>query len=117
MKKYKKTIEMDFTKITTPELTIFQNKIISFIKDVDVSADKLNRLMSMKGQQNIKNQHILDKLRTKTKQAEKLYNKIQLELEKRIKKKTGFFMDYNEVTKTLEYIDEEFSKSFIKPKE
>lgn len=105
-------MKIDFTKITTTELTIFQNKILSFIKDVDVSADKLNKLISLQNGKNLKNNNILNDLRIKTKEAEKLYNKIQFEIEKRIKKKTGFFMDYNEITKTLEYIDEEFQRSF-----
>lgn len=107
-------MSIKFERLTTPELAIYQNKLIAYINDCDKVGEKLDKIMSMKGENNLMNRNRIDFLKKKVKESQTAYNQIQIELERRMKKKINVFLDYKELTEIHHSVDKAYSNFFTK---
>lgn len=108
---------MDFSKITTQELAIYSNKLVTYIRDIDKALMKIDALKSLDSKLLFDTEKRGLDLIERTQKAQRLYNTIHLELEKRAQKKLRFSFDYAKMTKTLEDIDKAYFNHFNENKD
>lgn len=97
---------MDFTKMSTPELTVFQTTLYSYMQEISQVIRSLNIIANHKDVI-FDSDRRRNSLIEKSKEAEKIYERIQTEIEKRISKKLGMkLFDYKEIREVMEEAEE-----------
>ena len=105
------TLQKKFDKVSTAVLAIYSNKMLAYIGDINRSMIQLNKLYNKKD--------ILfdsktrgDVLQKKISEAENMYNRIHIELERRCAKDLDFKFEYSEVSKIVDETEKMFREVF-----
>jgi hypothetical protein len=101
---------IDYTKISTPELTVFQSALFAYIQEINEVLRNLNIIKKHSGIIYDAEKRITS-LNAKSNEAEKKYESIQVEIEKRMSKKLEMkLFDYSEIRETQEQAKELLDK-------
>lgn len=103
---------MTIQDLSTPELSIISNKFLSYMQQLESGVNKLN---------SVKNEKVnvigfdfeakINLLKSKFQEAANNFNEIQLEIENRAEKLTGFNFESESISKLMFAVDKMYFES------
>lgn len=95
---------MTIQDMPTAELAVLSNKFLSYMQQVEAGVQKLTAISTVKTVM-FDTKPKIELLKSKFEEAAKVFNEIQLEIEKRCEDKTGFSFESQSISQLMFEVD------------